>query len=263
MADEAVIEDPAKAAPNTEATAAPVEAPVSGEVAPVETKESKSFTQEELDKIVSKRLARERRQWEREAKPAAETPAASGEPERPKLEDYTDRAEFDKAVDEYADKKAQHREAVKAEEKRVARMERERKDMMLAHADREDDAVEKYEDYHQVTRNPKLTVTDTMLDAIVLSEIGPEIAYHLGKHPEESTRIAKLHPTAQAKEIGKLEAKISSAPPPKTSAAPPPIAALKGSGSPATSAPSDSDSTAVWLKKREAQLRAKAAARTR
>ena len=49
-------------APDPEATAAPE----SVETTPEEQQPAKSFTQEELDAIVSKRLAREQRKWERE-----------------------------------------------------------------------------------------------------------------------------------------------------------------------------------------------------
>ena len=49
-------------APEPEATAAPE----SVETTPEEQQPTKSFSQEELDAIVSKRLAREQRKWERE-----------------------------------------------------------------------------------------------------------------------------------------------------------------------------------------------------
>ena len=50
-----------EAAPELEATAPPViEVQTPEDVAP------KTFTQEELDAVVSKRLAREQRKWERE-----------------------------------------------------------------------------------------------------------------------------------------------------------------------------------------------------
>jgi len=49
-------------APEPEATAAPE----SADTTPEEQQPTKSFSQEELDAIVSKRLAREQRKWERE-----------------------------------------------------------------------------------------------------------------------------------------------------------------------------------------------------
>ena len=61
MEDEQVVAE-INPAPEPEATAAPE----SAETTPEEQQPTKSFSQEELDAIVSKRLAREQRKWERE-----------------------------------------------------------------------------------------------------------------------------------------------------------------------------------------------------
>jgi hypothetical protein len=98
--------------------------------------------------------------------------------------------------------------------------------------------------------------------------VGPEILYHLGQNPAEAKRIAQLSPLSQAKEIGKLEDKLSSNPPAKkTSSAPAPISPVNGKG---TSTPTydttdprsiQSMDTSTWIaKERERQM--KKAART-
>ena len=94
--DVEVKEVPAEiAAPDAGGTASPVTAPISGEVTPVETKEPKTFKQEEVDEIVAKRLAKAQRKWEREAKPPAQVTAPDeGEPKKPLLADYSDEAKF-------------------------------------------------------------------------------------------------------------------------------------------------------------------------
>ena len=74
-----------------------------------------------------------------------------------------------------------------------------------------------------------------MAQAIQFSDIGPELAYHLGANPKEAERISKLQPILQAKEIGKLEAKLAADPPvKKTSNAPSPISPVtaRSTGSP-------------------------------
>ena len=49
-------------------------------------------------------------------------------------------------------------------------------------------------------------------------------AYYLGCNPKEAERISRLSPYLQAKEIGKIEAKVADNPPVKrTTNAPPPI----------------------------------------
>lgn len=84
---------------------------------------------------------------------------------------------------------------------------------------REAEARERYADYDAVTRNPSLPITDPMAEIIRESDLGPEIAYHLGKNPAEAARLAALPERLQAKELGKLEARISA---PKSAPKPPP-----------------------------------------
>ena len=74
-----------------------------------------------------------------------------------------------------------------------------------------------------------------MAQTIQASEIGPDVIYWLGNNPKEAARISNLPPILQAREIGKIEVKLTSNPPvKKTSTAPAPIApvAARSSGSP-------------------------------
>ena len=61
-------------------------------------------------------------------------------------------------------------------------------------------------------------------------------SYYLGSNPKDAERISRMSPLAQAKEIGKIEAKLSSNPPvKKTTSAPAPISPVtaRSSGAPA------------------------------
>jgi hypothetical protein len=63
-----------------------------------------------------------------------------------------------------------------------------------------------------------------MAETIQSSDIGPELAYYLGSNPKDAERISRMTPLAQAKEIGKIEAKLANDPPVKrTTSAPAPI----------------------------------------
>lgn len=88
-------------------------------------------------------------------------------------------------------------------------------------------------DFDSVVNNPSLQISKTMYEAMRESEVGEQIAYHLGKNPAEAARIAALSPIASIREIGKLEAKLSIMPPPaqtlKPSNAPAPPAVVGGS----------------------------------
>jgi hypothetical protein len=214
-------------APEPEATAAPAPEPDNSTPEPNAAEAFKTFTQEELDAIVSKRLAREQRKWEREQKTKAlvTPPAPPPEPLRP--DDFTN-------AQAYADAMAEH----KAQELLAQReAEAERVAVLDAYQDREEDARTKYDDFEQVAYNPKLPVTETMAQTIQASEIGPDVIYWLGSNPKEAERIARLSPLLQAREIGKIEVRLASNPPAKkTSTAPAPIApvtARTASGTPA------------------------------
>lgn len=85
------------------------------------------------------------------------------------------------------------------------------------------EARTKYDDFDEVALDPTLPVTREMFEALQ-GEKATDILYALGQNPEEANRIATLSPFEQAKEIGKIELRlskkeknISSAPePPKT-----------------------------------------------
>jgi hypothetical protein len=64
------------------------------------------------------------------------------------------------------------------------------------------------------------------------SEIGPEIVYYMGQNPMEAVRISALSPASAAREIGKLETKISAhkEEPKKISQAPEPAKAIAPKG---------------------------------
>jgi len=216
---------------------------------PVEAPAVKTFTQEEVDALIGKRLARERRSWERE-RPKA--PAAPAEP--------VSQDKFE-SVEAYADALA----AQKAEQLLQQReLERQQAALVESYHEKEEQAREKYDDFEQVAYNPSLKISTVMAQTIQASEIGPDIAYFLGSNPKEADRISRLSPFLQAKEIGKIEAKVAASPPTrKPSSAPAPIepVAARASGAPAydTTDPRSikSMSTSDWIAaERQRQIKA-------
>jgi len=237
-----------------EATAAPE--PV---VTPGEQEDGKSFTQEELDAIVTKRLAREQRKWEREQSRRAVEVAPPAP--LPPVDSFADAQSYAEAM---AEQKAQEllarRDAVQQQTA-----------VLDAYHDREEEARVKYDDFEQVAYNPNLRVTDAMAQTIQASDIGPDVIYYLGTNPKEADRIARLPVLLQAKEIGRLEAKLVSDPPVKrTSTAPAPIAPVTarttGSNSYDTTDPRSikSMTTSEWIEaERQRQIRKYEAANRR
>lgn len=85
-----------------------------------------------------------------------------------------------------------------------------------------------------------------MADAIRTSDVGPAVAYHLAKNPEEARRIAGLNPLAAIRAIGRLEARFDTTSQAKptgkpASDAPIPPPQLRGAGGRFTTPPDTQD----------------------
>ena len=212
---------------------------------PNEQEAAKTFSQEELDAIVGKRLAREQRKWEREqAQRQADLQALRAPADIPSQEYFNSPEDYAEAL---AERKA---------EELVARREAAKQQSVLLeqYQTKEEEARDKYDDFEQVAYNPNLSVTDVMAQTIQASDIGPDVIYYLGSNPKEAQRIAQMAPYLQAKEIGRIEARLSDNPPTRrTSTAPAPIAPVtaRTSGTPAydTTDPraTKSMSTSEWI----------------
>ena len=243
---EAEIDTAAPTAP--EPTAAPEASPV--EVTQENAPETKTFTQDELEAIVKKRLDREQRKWERQR---AQQPVAQPPKQLPPAEQFESTEAY---ADALATQKAEQLLAQREAQKQQA-------ELLEAYHDREEQAREKYDDFEQVAYNPNVRITDVMAETIQASDVGPDVAYYLGANPKEADRISRLSPFMQAKEIGRLEAKLAEAPPvKKTTSAPAPITPVtaRASGNPTydTTDPRSvkSMSTSEWIEaERQRQMR--------
>lgn len=261
---------PAPVAP--EATPAPV-APVVPEVT-AEAPPEKTFTQKELDEILEKRLAKERRKREeqkrenevlrklalerdqRQPQEDKKPQPTEGEPKREQFDSYEAyveaRAEW--KAERAVEKKLRDREEKEAE----ARTARERKEQADAFQKRVKEHAKSIDDFDDVmadVRNdPEHPVARLYAPPISETENPAQIIYHLAKNPEEAERIASLPESKQAREIWALEQKLKSAPQKTPSKAPAPIKPVGGS-TVGSEMPSDSDSTEDWMRKENLRLR--------
>ena len=213
--------------------------------------QSKTFTQEEVDALITKRLAKEQRKWERKLTQPAQQAQPVTAP-APTADQFAN-------VDEYAQALAER----KAQELVQQREQRQQQEALLeSYQEREEAAREKYDDFEQVALNPKLPITTLMAQTIQASDVGPDVAYYLGSNPKEAERISRLPAYLQAKEIGRIEAKVQSSPPvKKTSAAPTPITPVTARSASTTYDTTDPRSvknmtTSQWIEaERQRQMR--------
>ena len=246
-------------APEVTATTETVEnTPVVADESNEQAVEEKKYSQAEIDAMIGKRLAREQRKWEREqAQRGAEKQIAPSEiPSPDQFQSPNDYADFIRAE---ADKLVQQREAAKQQSQ-----------VLESYKEREEQAFDKYDDFEQVAYNPNLPITAVMAETIQHSEVGPELAYYLGSNPKDAERISRLTPFMQAKEIGKIEAKLADNPPvKKTTSAPAPISPVtaRSTGAPShdTTDPRSikSMTTSQWIEAERARQIKKHQAQTR
>jgi hypothetical protein len=132
---------------------------------------------------------------------------------------------------------------------------------------RESDFAKTVDDFDDVAKDRYLPVSPVMADEIRGSEIGPEMLYFLGKHPEDAAEIARLPERAAIRKMVVLEGQLldekSKAKPNKVSDAPPPpsktVRGVDAGLRVATTDPkSDKMSDKEWYKReavRQAKLR--------
>jgi preprotein translocase subunit SecD len=171
----------------------------------------KSGVQERIDELTAKRY-----QAEREAEYLREQLAKVQKPEQPQqkpqntqppqLDQYED-------YDSYIVAKAKYELKQEQAEQMQAYREQQRKEQydetVRKFSTRSNEARTKYSDYDQVIQKAYVPPNSAMEQAILLSEKGADVAYYLGKHPDEAQRIAQMPAMQAVMEMARVEMKLS------------------------------------------------------
>jgi hypothetical protein len=136
--------------------------------------------------------------------------AEAQDAKKPEAANFTSYEDYVEALTEWkVEQRERAREAKEAERKRAEASESHKK----AWEKKVDAVREKHEDYDDVMEEAGSTpISRAMHNAIAESDIGPELAYYLATNTEEAARIAKLNPYQAAKEMGRIEDKLTEAP---------------------------------------------------
>ena len=191
--------------------------------------------QKRLDELTRRYREAERREerllalLERQTAPQAHPAQPEGPPREDQFESYEDyeQARIDYAVEQRL---------------RQAREEEQRTTVYRTYEERAAKLRETATDYDTVVNDPTLKITPLMADVIRESDVGPQVAYHLGTNRSEAERIASLPPHRQAAELGRLEARltpVTQAPPPKRNPPPAPPQTVAGISNGLNKAPED------------------------
>ena len=69
-------------------------------------------------------------------------------------------------------------------------------------------ARDKYDDFDDVVGQRQIRISQAAFTAIIESPMGPDIAYHIGSHPEIATKIRKMSQLGAIREIGRIESQF-------------------------------------------------------
>ena len=186
--------------------------------------------------------ARKEAQQEREARQALEARLAAlekqGQPqkanpvdEKPQPSQFSDAFEYAEALAEYT---ADQRIANMKREEAEAKQAEERQKVISQWTSKVKAAKASLPDFDDIVASSDVVVNDDIRDAILESDVGPQILYHLAENDEIAKKITGLSPKAALREIGKLEARFEAKPeaekpaPIVRSKAPAPIQPIRG-----------------------------------
>lgn len=186
--------------------------------------------------------ARKEAQQEREARQALEARLAALEgkqqptkaefvDEKPQPSQFSDAFEYAEALAEYT---ADKRIADMKREEAQAKEAEQRQKVITQWTSKVEAAKASLPDFDDIVASSDVVVNDDIRDAILESEVGPQILYHLAENDEVAKKIAGLSPKQALREIGKLEARFEAKPeaekpaPIVRSKAPAPIQPIRG-----------------------------------
>lgn len=193
---------------------------------------------------------------------------SSVDPDEPKPADFKTVGEYTRALVKYEAKKAGDASKANAE---TTRQQSEANAMVNAFAKRQDEFKATTADYEEVVNGSELELHQVGMQYLIESEMGPQLAYHLAKNPDEGTRLKKLSPSRLLAELGKMEAKlegskaapVAAAPkdPPQVSRAPAPIQTIEGKSTTVVKDPSQMSFQELREHRRQEQAKRAAAGR--
>lgn len=177
------------------------------------------------------------RDLEAKANPAPE-PAKPNEDQEPQPSEFEDAFEYAKSLADWSAKKAlRERDKQEADRKRAEEESQRHKTW----ADKVAKAKAELQDFDDIVASSDVAVSNEVRDAIMESDVGPQVLYYLADNPEFANKLAAMPSLKALREIGKLEARLEKSEPKQEvnsvaakSNAPAPISPLK-----ATSAVAD------------------------
>ena len=150
--------------------------------------------------------------------------------EKPRPDQFVDAFEYAEALADWSAENAVMRARQEDIERKV---QEERQKVIETWNSRLENVKKELSDYDDMVASSDVVVSDQVRDAILESEVGPRILYHLAENPEIAEKISKSSLITALREIGKLEARFEKTEPIEVkpvavkSKAPAPISPIK------------------------------------
>ena len=158
----------------------------------------------------------------------------------PRADQFDDAFEYAKALAEWSAEKALYD---RDQQDLNRKAEEERQKVLKTWSEKLQKAKPNLADFDEIVNSTQVVVSNEVRDAIIESDVGPEILYHLASlDGEEAERFQALPMAKALREIGKLEARfekqeaaqeeaVRSKPVAQKSKAPAPLSPIKATGS--------------------------------
>ena len=125
--------------------------------------------------------------------------------QEPQPSQFQDAFEYAKALAEFtADKRIAEMKQQEAQERAQAQLQQ----VIQSWATKVEQAKAELPDFDDIVASSDVVVSDAVRDAILESDVGPKILYHLAEDAEYARKVASMPVRAALKEIGKLEARF-------------------------------------------------------
>ena len=187
--------------------------------------------QKRIDKVTADKYAEKRRADDLQKK-LDEIETSKSELKKPKLDDpeidYDEEA-LERASRDYEIQQGVNESLAKREEDAQATRQKQAQQEVATAFKEQITTLGKADFEAKAQGIPNLP--DGVADALMQSEDGAEVIYHLGNNLDKAEAIANMTPPRAMMELGKLSAQLATKPSIKTSAAPDPIKPLGGGGS--------------------------------
>lgn len=154
----------------------------------------------------------------------------------PQERDYRDYLEYERAMTAYTVRATLAEERVRFQATQASVQEQAHfRELVDRYEDGQSAARKAISDYDDVLRSAKdVKLRPDVERAVLESDKAALLAYHLAKRPKDVDRLNGLPPLAMAREIGRIEARLSLPTPNKETKAPPPMRAPRGAATPSS-----------------------------